>query len=43
MRSQVLIIDDYLVNPDETRQMVLCQDFNVRGNYPVNRIVLLFS
>ena len=37
MRVNTLIVDDFYENPDEVREFVLNQDFDVRGNYPGQR------
>ena len=33
-RCNVMIIDNFYNNPMETREFILTQEFNVRGNYP---------
>lgn len=38
-RCSYLVIDNFLNNPDETRQYILTQDFTVRGNYPGQRTI----
>ena len=34
MRTNLIIVDDFLGNPDAVREFALKQDFNVKGNYP---------
>ena len=34
MRTNLIIVDDFLGNPDMVRDFALKQDFNVKGNYP---------
>ena len=33
-RCNVMVIDNFYNNPMETREFILTQEFNVRGNYP---------
>jgi hypothetical protein len=37
MRVESITISDFYNNPDEVRDFILTQDFNVKGNYPGNR------
>ena len=37
MKTSLIITDNFYNNPDETREWVLAQDFNVNGNFPGNR------
>lgn len=37
MKTDLIIVDDFYNNPDETREWVLTQPFDVRGNYPGQR------
>lgn len=37
MRTNLIIVDDFLGNPDIAREFALKQEFNVRGNYPGTR------
>ena len=39
MRVNTLIIDDFYSKPEEVREFVLSQDFNVDGNYPGHRTI----
>ncbi len=34
MRTNIIVVDDFLTNPDETREFVLQQEFTESGNYP---------
>ena len=34
MKTQLIIVDDFLTNPDETREFALAQEFKQSGNYP---------
>ena len=34
MKKQLIVIDDFYVNPDDIRNHVLQQEFSVKGNYP---------
>lgn len=34
MRLNIIVIDDFYINPDNVRNFALSQDFNVRGNFP---------
>lgn len=34
MKTNVIIIDDFYINPDSVRSFALSQEFNVYGNYP---------
>ena len=38
-RCSYLVIDNFLNNPDTTREYILTQDFTVRGNYPGQRTI----
>ena len=37
MQTNLIITDNFYNNPEETREWVLKQDFDVRGNYPGQR------
>ena len=37
MKPSVVVLDDFLANPDEVRQFALNQEFSVAGNYPGTR------
>jgi Family of unknown function (DUF6445) len=43
MRLNLLIIDDFYVNPDQVRNFALTQDFSVKGNYPGARTKSFWS
>ena len=34
MKTQILVVDNFYNNPNETRKFILTQNFNVVGNYP---------
>ena len=34
MKKNIIIVDNYYNNPDELRQFILTQNFQVQGNYP---------
>lgn len=34
MRTNLIVVDDFYNNPDETRAFALAQEFGVKGNYP---------
>lgn len=34
MKTTLLVIDDFYINPDNVRNFALSQQFDVRGNYP---------
>ena len=34
MRTNLIIVDDFYINPDDVRTFALSQDFSVQGNYP---------
>lgn len=37
MRTNLIITDNFLGNPDSVREFALKQEFNVKGNYPGTR------
>lgn len=43
MKVSSIIIDDFYIDPIETREMALAQDFNVQGNYPGARTPSVFN
>lgn len=43
MKVSAIIIDDFYVDPMETREMALAQDFGVQGNYPGSRTPSVFN
>jgi len=34
MRANLIVVDDFYCNPDETRKFALSQEFDVKGNFP---------
>ena len=34
MRTNLIVVDDFYGNPDETRSFALSQEFDVKGNFP---------
>ena len=39
MRVESICISDFYNNPDETREFMLTQTFDVKGNYPGQRTI----
>lgn len=34
MRTNLIVVDDFYINPDDVREFALAQEFKFRGNYP---------
>lgn len=43
MEISAIIIDNFYLDPYETREFALSQDFGVKGNYPGNRTVSFYN
>lgn len=43
MKPSLIVLDDFLTNPDEVRQFALSLEFGVKGNYPGARTVSFAS